>query len=143
MLKRGENCHNKDCPSMITKENIFNLCDMCIIKEIKTYILQTYLMYLQIDINKDSAYRLKQYFAKAEIQISEANKIPLMQIIQELNLNFDELFTAVRTNICLWCWKNLENNNYFIELPCNCKICSKKCFENYTKIVEEKMIKLC
>lgn len=138
MLKRGENCHNKDCPSMITKENIFNLCDMCIIKEIKTYILQTYLMYLQIDINKDSAYRLKQYFAKAEIQISEANKIPLMQIIQELNLNFDELFTAVRTNICLWCWKNLENNNYFIELPCKCKICSKKCFENYTKIVEEK-----
>ena len=138
MLKRGENCHNKDCPSMITKENIFNLCDMCIIKEIKTYILQTYLMYLQIDINKNSAYRLKQYFAKTEIQISEANKISLMQIIQELNLNFDELFTEVRTNICLWCWKNLEKDNYFIKLPCNCKICSKKCFEKYTKIVEEK-----
>ena len=138
MLKKGENCHNKECPNMIIKENIFNLCDICLVNEIKTYILQTYLMYLQIDINKNSAIRLKQYFAKAEIQISEDNKLPLMQVIQELNLNFEELFTAVRTNICLWCWKNIEENKHFIKLPCDCKICSKCCFEKYMKIVEEK-----
>ena len=47
MLAKGENCHKKDCPNMIIKENILNLCDFCIVNEIKSYILKTYLMYFK------------------------------------------------------------------------------------------------
>ena len=130
MLAKGENCHKKDCPNMIIKENILNLCDFCIVNEIKSYILKTYLMYLQLDIDTNNANKLKQYFSKAEIKLSEDRNISLLKVITDLSLNFEELFTKVRTNICLWCWKNIEENNYFIKLPCDCKICSKNCLRN-------------
>ena len=59
--------------------------------------------------------------------------MPLMQIIKELKLKFEELFSQVRISLCLWCWKNIEGNNYFIKLPCNCKLCSKQCFDKYIR----------
>ena len=138
MIKKGSKCHNKDCPNMIIEENILNLCDTCKIIEIKNYILQTYLFYLQLDINKNSAIRLKQYFSKSKIKITEEQEMPLMQLIKELKLNFEELFTQVRIGLCLWCWKNIEGDNYFIKLPCDCKLCSKQCFDKYISLVEEK-----
>ena len=142
MIKRGNKCHNKDCPNMIIEENILNLCDACKIIEIKNYILKTYLSYLQLDINRNSANKLKQYFSKSQIEISEKHKMPLMKIIKELKLKFEELFSQVRISLCLWCWKNIEENNYFIKLPCNCKLCSKQCFDKYINIVEEKNDKI-
>ena len=95
MIKRGNKCHNKDCPNMIIEENILNLCDACKIIEIKNYILKTYLSYLQLDINRNSANKLKQYFSKSQIEISEKHKMPLMQIIKELKLKFEELFHKI------------------------------------------------
>ena len=98
-------------------------------------------MYLQIDINKNSGTKLMKYFSKVKYNISEESKIPLMQLISESNLDFNELFTKVRTNICLWCGNNTEGkekNNFFIKLPCDCKLCSKNCIDKYINNVETK-----
>ena len=33
--------------------------------------------------------------------------------------------------MCLFCGFNIDINNYYIELPCKCRICKKDCFEDY------------
>ena len=138
-VKRGNNCYNKGCPNMIIKENMLNLCDDCKIIEIKNYILQAYLTYLQLNIYKNSGKKLKQYFSQVECPINQNHNVPLMDIISESELDFNELFNKIRTNICLWCGNNIdEEKKYFIILPCDCKLCSKDCFDNYIKSVDER-----
>ena len=141
MIKRGNKCHKGFCPNLIMNENVLNLCDDCRLNEIKSKILQEYFMYLQIDINKNSGTKLMKYFSKVKYNISEELEIPLMQLISESNLDFNELFTKVRTNICLWCGNNTEGkekNNFFIKLPCDCKLCSKNCIDKYINNVGTK-----
>ena len=138
-VKRGNNCYNKGCPNMIIKENMLNLCDDCKIIEIKSYILQAYLTYLQLNIYKNSGKKLKQHFSQVECPINQDHNVPLMDIISEAELDFNELFNKIRTNICLWCGNNIdEEKKYFMKLPCDCKLCSKNCFDNYIKSVDER-----
>ena len=138
-VKRGNNCYNKGCPNMIIKENMLNLCDDCKIIEIKSYILQAYLTYLQLNIYKNSGKKLKQHFSQVECPINQDHNVPLMDIISEAELDFNELFNKIRTNICLWCGNNIdEEKKYFMRLPCDCKLCSKNCFDNYIKSVDER-----
>ena len=138
MAKRGNQCHKSDCPNRILEENILNFCESCKIDEMKSYILQAYLTYLQQDINNNCSKSIKQYFSEAVCPITEKQNIPLIKLIEELKLDFDDLFTKVRINICLWCGNYIEDDNHYIELPCKCKLCSKNCFDQYIKLVDDK-----
>ena len=139
IMKRGEKCHRKDCPNPISKENILNLCENCKLIEIKSYMLQIYLTYLQMDINKNCKKILKQYFSKYECSFDLKKNVSIMEIINESKLDFNELFNNIRNSICLSCGKDLEEEgkSYFT-LPCKCRICSKKCLEKYINLVNEK-----
>ena len=134
MKKMDNRCSKRNCYNLITKENIMNLCQNCTINELKSYILQNYLTYLQQD---DHDINFKKYFSKVECEI-EGKKILLMKLIQDCELNFEDLFLKLKEIICLWCGKNIDENIVYIKLPCNCNICSKKCFEKYVKLIEEK-----
>ena len=138
IMKRGERCHRNGCPNRIMKENALNLCHDCKMTEIKSFMLQIYLTYLQLDINKNCKKILKEYFSKTECPVDIKNNLSIMEIIRESEFNFDELFDNIKTSICLICGKNLEEENYFFTLPCKCRLCSKKCFDIYIKLVDEK-----
>ena len=108
------------------KENVFGLCNNCLITILKTQILSNYLVYLQ-SRNKD----LKSYFNKINCTISVHSNISLMTAIFNSGYKFEDLFLEVRKTMCLYCGFSIENNNYYIELPCKCRICRKDCFEEY------------
>ena len=138
IMKRGERCHRNGCPNRILKENVLNLCHDCKINEIKSLMLQIYLTYLQIDINKNCKKKLQQYFSESKYNLDNKKNLSIIDLIEESELNFEELFNNVKTSICLSCGKNLEEENSYFTLPCKCKLCSKKCLDDYIKIVDEK-----
>ena len=138
IMKRGERCHRNGCPNRILKENVLNLCHDCKISEIKSLMLQIYLTYLQIDINKNCKKKLQQYFSESKYNLDIKKNLSIIDLIEESELNFEELFNNVKTSICLSCGKNLEEENSYFTLPCKCKLCSKKCLDDYIKIVDEK-----
>ena len=138
IMKRGERCHRNGCPNRILKENVLNLCQDCRINEIKSFMLQIYLTYLQMDINKHCKKMLKKYFSESKYDHDIKKNLSIMDLIKESDLNFDELFNNIKTSICLSCGKNLEEENCYFTLPCKCKLCSKKCFDAYMRLVDEK-----
>ncbi len=61
--------------------------------------------------------------------------MPLMTAIFNSGYKFEELFLEVRKIVCIYCGLIIDNNNYYIELPCKCRICNKDCFENYYSLI--------
>ena len=58
-----------------------------------------------------------------------------MTAIFNSGYKFEELFLEVRKIVCIYCGLIIDNNNYYIELPCKCRICNKDCFENYYSLI--------
>ena len=45
-----------------------------------------------------------------------------------------DILNKVKKDICIICRID-TNKNYYYELPCNCRVCSKKCFQKYIDIM--------
>ena len=108
------------------KENAFGLCENCLLSILKTQIMSNYLVYLQTNEKNPIS-----YFNKLNCTISVHSNIPLMTAIFNSGYKFEELFLEIRKTMCLFCGFNIDINNYYIELPCKCRICKKDCFEDY------------
>ena len=78
------------------------------------------------------------YISNSSLEIKN-KKIRLNELLQESHLNIDELIFNIKQKICLLCNGEIINNNIFnevITLPCKCKLCSKKCVDDFFKNVE-------
>ena len=119
------------------KENVFGYCNKCLKMELKTKILQGYFEYLQRGYTKNCKEKLKNFITNIKFSISMKYNISLDTAINNSGFTFDYLFMEIKQNLCLFCGMSKDNNKYYLELPCKCKICQKKCFDQYMKNIEE------
>ena len=116
------------------RENVFGLCNNCLLVELKSQILITYLDY----IRKGKSYmgneeHLISFFQNKKCSISIQKNISLADAVFNSGYKLNDLLLDIRKTMCLFCGFNIINNDYYIELPCQCKICKKECFDGYIK----------
>ena len=113
-------------------ENVFGLCNNCLLTILNTLLLSNYISFLQKSspIN-NSEEKLINFFKSKNCSISVIKDIPISTAILNSGFKFKDLFMNIKKTICLYCGFNIDNDNFFIELPCNCRICKKECFDGY------------
>ena len=153
-LIENENENNKDS---VNKENLptclecnkpysnkineFFLCEECLLNNIKTSLLTSYIGFIQ-NKTEENIYNI-QYnfdlliengtFFTSEVQ----GRVPIKKAINNTKYKFKDIFLDVRSKLCVNCGENLKSqNDYFIKLPCECRICTKQCFLNYMKFLK-------
>ena len=123
-------------------ENAFGLCDQCLSNNFKTLLLTAFFEFLQ---NKNNIFNSRKKFKELLLQkkcnISIQENISILEAINNSKFKFNDLFISVRKQLCLYCGQPQDEYQYFIELPCNCRICTKKCFIEYVSYIS-KFIKL-
>ena len=120
------------------KENIFGLCKSCLKEELKERIFLVYLEFLGNDkYSHNFEEELNNCLSRVKCCIALQNNIFLNIAIYNSGFKFKDLFYEIRKSMCLFCAKNIQNE-YYLELPCGCIICSKTCFDKYMLIVKEK-----
>lgn len=120
------------------KENLFGLCKNCLKTELKTKILLVYFEFLKKGYTKNYEKKFYNLISKTKICISMQNHIDLNIAIRNSGFKFKDLFLEIKQSMCLYCGKSIENDKYYLELPCKCKICDKNCFKKYMEIVDDK-----
>ena len=114
--------------------NIFGLCNDCLLNELKSQIISLYFNFLQNVTN------LHSFFKKKKCTIGLQQDVNLIDASNNSDYKFEDLLLEIRKEICLYCGSNIKNEKFFIELPCNCRICSKECFDGYFNLIEKKLI---
>lgn len=120
------------------KENILKLCPQCLNTEFKTDVLKLYNLYLQY-VNHNKKYyalQINNYFSSI-IKSIKINEITLFDALANTGYFLHDILNQVKKEICVIC-RNNTNKNFFNELPCNCRLCSKKCFDKYIDIMINK-----
>ena len=128
-----------ECKKSLDKINVFYLCNDCLLNNLKSALLTVFFEFIQNRDNLiDTKNKLNKMFQETKCTISKAQKnIPISTAIINSNYKFDDLFADVRSLLCLYCGENLKSKSeYYIELPCKCRICSQKCFLNYVEIMK-------
>ena len=85
--------------------------------------------------------KFKELLLNKKFTITFQENISIFEAIYNSKFKFDDLFISIRRQLCLYCGQPKEENEYFIELPCKCRICSRKCFIDYADFIK-KFIKL-
>lgn len=143
-INSSNNIDNENMPKCIQckkqynhQENVFSLCKNCLFIELKNRILQAYLSYLERGYTKNCEKRLNNFISNIKCSISLQKNIYLNIAIKNSGYTFKYIFDEIRETMCLVCGGNIENKNYFFDLPCKCKICKKDCFDKYVKCIED------
>ena len=118
-------------------ENVFSLCKNCLKSILIDKILSAYLVFLEKGYTRECEKKFNNYISTLKCSISNQDNIFLSTAIHNSGLQLKDLFLEIRQSMCLYCANNIEKNNYYLEFPCGCKICKKKCFEKYIKGIEE------
>ena len=132
----------KKCNNIMETNNKFRLCNNCL-KKIVEQDGNVYSRYLDFIENNEIKLFDKNYKIIITEKLSnfscviDNKEIILKELINECGLDINELFSKLKQKICLICQKDI-NNNSAIKLPCECKFCSKKCFDEYMKEIEKK-----
>ena len=111
------------------KENAFGLCDECLSNNFKTLLLSAFFEFLR---NKSNMVILNK-----KCTISFYENISIFEAIFNSKYKFEDLFLSVRKQLCLYCGQSKDENEYFIELPCKCRICSQNCFMEYANFIKK------
>ena len=123
----------------LNEENAFGLCDNCLLNNLKTMLLASFFEFIKDRKNLiNSREKFREILKQKKYSISVQDNISLFEAIFNSKFNFNELFIAIRNQLCLYCGNTINNGEqYFIELPCKCKICSKRCFIEYMNIIKQ------
>ncbi len=126
------NCKN----SIDLSYNKYNLCNICLEKELLEKLKNDYALYLK---NKSSS---KDKFKIKEIKINTHTlyiKDILDLALLFLNANDEnELNKYLKSSVCIKCYKIIdESKNKVVKFPCGCRICDKEELEQYFTIQNE------
>ena len=132
-----ESC-KKEYNTKDQKENIFKFCPECLDTEFKNSIYQLYLTYLQYVNHNNRNYKNQRdiYFINM-LQKTKKNNISLLQAMKDNGYFVYDLINIIKKDICLICFKE-DLQKFYFELPCGCRLCSKKCFNKYFEIMINK-----
>ena len=138
----GEQNNKEDLPKCLqckktynNKENVFGLCDKCLNTELKTQLLTLYIQFLEEEKFENEDFY--SFLKNKKCTISLQQNIYIFQAINNSEYKFEDLMLDIKKSICWKCHYNIEGNNYYIELPCKCRLCKKECFDKYIKIIEK------
>ena len=117
------------------KENILKMCPKCLEEEFKIDILKLYGLYLQyVDHNyKNYEFQINKYF-RSIIHTIKIKDITIYDAMNNTGYLVYDILKEVKKDICIIC-RNDTTKNYYYQLPCNCRFCSKKCFKKYIDII--------
>ena len=126
-------CEN--CSKEYKEINKLNFCRECLDYEFKTDILKLYGLYLQyVDHNyKKYSLQIEKYFRNI-IHTIKIKDISIYEAMEGTGYLVYEILNQVKQNICIIC-RNDTTKNYYYELPCGCRHCSKQCFKKYIDIM--------
>ena len=121
------------------EENVFGLCDNCLLNNIKTLLLTSFFEFIKDKKNLiNSREKFREILKQKKYTISVQDNVSVFEAIFNSKFNFNELFITVRNQLCLYCGNTIKTGNqYFIELPCKCKICSQRCFNGYMNVIQQ------
>ena len=117
------------------KENKLKFCPKCLDEEFKIDILKLYGLYLQyVDHNyKRYPIQIDKYFGTI-IHTIKIKDVTIYEAMNGTGYLVYKILEEVKKEICLICRKDTKSNFYY-ELPCKCRLCSKKCFKKYINIM--------
>ena len=127
-----------ECHNNYEKEDyLFGLCDSCLLIQLKTLLHVAFLEFLKNPENLiNSVEKLRNFLKEKKCKISIQEDINLYEAIYNSKFNFNKIFADVRKTICLFCGENLKNQGeYYIELPCKCRLCCEQCFNKYSLFI--------
>ena len=76
-------------------------------------------------------------FINSEVQ----GNVSISKAINNTKYKLKDILLEIRKNLCLYCGNSLNSpKNYFFKLPCECRICSQKCFMEYTTMISQNII---
>ena len=123
----------------LKKENIFDICEECFLRQIKPLIFFAFKDFLKDRTNLvDSEQKFKDLLSQKKCKIINQEDLSIYEAISKSKFNLKDILLNLRSNFCLYCGKEYrEETEYFIILPCNCKICSSDCFKKYIEKLKE------
>ena len=123
----------------LNEENVFGLCDNCLLNNLKTLLLTSFFEFIKDKKNLiNSREKFRELLKQKKYTISVQDNISVFEAIFNSKFNFNELFITVRNQLCLYCGNTINTGDkYFIELPCKCKMCSQRCFIRYMSIIQQ------
>jgi len=121
----------------LKEENIFGLCDNCLSNQLKLFLLIAYFEFIKDGNNLvNSTDKFEELLKQKKCKISVQENISLYEAIYNTKFKFDDLFISVRSQLCIFCGKLNNIDEYFVELPCKCRLCSKRCFNHYLDYIQ-------
>ena len=125
--------------SRANEDNIYGLCDECLSDNLKNALYSAFYGFLKDRKNLiNSKKKLHDYLTKRKYQIVSGENIPILEAINNSKFKFEDLFISVRSQLCLYCFKTFNfEDEYFLELPCKCRLCTKECFLGYFNVIKE------
>jgi hypothetical protein len=120
------------------KDNIYGLCDDCLSDNLKNLLYSAFYDFLKKRDNLiNSKKKFQEFLMKKKCKIAFEENISLLEAINNSKFKFEELFASARSLLCLFCGKTFNfEDEFFIELPCKCRLCSKKCFIQYFNVIK-------
>ena len=147
----NKNYYNKDNISICLEckkpqENYLNdffLCNDCLLNNVKTALLTSYMEFIQIKSNMINSNKKKEQLLDTTYINSEVQgKISIRKALYNTKYKIEDIFFDIRTKLCVHCGESLKNeNDYFIILPCKCRICKQQCFFEYVYLLKKILIK--
>ena len=132
-----------ECQNLYKKdENKFNLCDNCLFFNLRSIIFSLFLSFLKDKTNMiNSKEKFEHLLSQEKCRIPNSENISIQEALNSTKFKLNDILLSIKKNLCLFCGKiTTEGNDFFIELPCKCKICSEDCFIRYLKYIEKNFI---
>ena len=123
------------------EENIFGLCDDCLLNILKNTLTSSFYQFLKDKNNLyNSKKKLREFLMNRKSKLPFEENISIWKAFELVSskYKFEDIFLSARSQLCLYCGKSLNpEEEIFIELPCKCRICSSKCFIGYLDVMEK------
>ena len=127
------NCIVCSSPIYIQNKTIKDICQKCLFNQTFIQIKKFYIDYIKLVINKIGQVTRNDlnnlFLDKIKINIFEKT-LNINQLIEEMEFSnkiksyLNQLMTCLKQGICLYCLKDINNQNSHLQLPCGCTFCS-------------------
>ena len=125
--------------SQVDDDNIYGLCDECLLDNLKNALYSAFYSFLKNRNNLiNSKEKLHEHLMKRKYKNSFGADISILEAINNSKFKFEDVFIKMRSQLCLYCFKTFNfENEYFIELPCKCRLCTEECFLDYFNVMKK------